>query len=369
MVFSTGALEFAARVEKMSFSELRAEQQRQLIDSVDLFGAWRTADGERRRRFAGSMRWVERSGRHYLLRKIRSNETSLGPRTSATEETYERFVQGRDQNSDLLAGLATRLDQMAPINKALGLGRLPTIAARILRDLDSRDLLGHQLFVVGTNAIFGYEARAGVHVASELLATADVDLLLDARQRLSIVAQEVRQLGLLGILQRLDRSFAPISRGGFRAVNRDGYFVDLIRPEARDMMRDKTADALSKLPDELHGSPIRSLRWLVNAPRFQAVAIAEDGYPAPIVCIDPRVFALHKVWISRDPTRDPRKKKRDLEQAKTCAAIASARLGMSFDDTQMLSALPASLRSFKDQIVVAPPSGFSEAGASLSPNW
>jgi hypothetical protein len=185
----------------MSFSDLRSEQQRQLIDAVDVFDAWREASIERRRRFSGSMRWAERGDRHYLLRKVGSTEHSLGPSSGDTEEAYRSFLEGRDQNSDRLAGLANRLDQMAPVNKAMGLGRVPRIAARILRDLDERDLLGHQLFIVGTNALFAYEARAGVRIASELMATGDVDLLLDARQRISLIGQQVRDIGLLGLLR------------------------------------------------------------------------------------------------------------------------------------------------------------------------
>lgn len=329
----------------MSYVELRGEQQRQLIDAGDVFEAWREASAERRRRFVGSMRWVERGGKSYLLRKIGSRERSLGPASAETREAYDRFIAGRDANADRIAGLATRLDQMAPVNKAMGLGRVPTVAARILRDLDLRELLGHQLFVVGTNALYAYEARAGVRLSPDLLATADVDLLYDSRQRLSLVGREVRDVGFLGILQRLDHSFAPARKGDFRAVNRDGYFVDLIRPEARDPMRDLSPDALSDLPDELHGSPIHGLAWLINAPRFEAVAIAEDGYPVPLVCVDPRVFALHKAWISRDEARDPRKRTRDMEQARACAALTTSRLGMSFSSTAALSALPAAIQA------------------------
>lgn len=352
----------------MSFLELRGEQQRQLIDTIEVFGAWRDADTERRRRFPGSMRWVERGGNRYLLRKIGSRERSLGPSSEATREAYDRFLAGREENRDRLAGLAGRLDQMAPVNRAMGIGRVPVTAARILRDLDLRELLGHQLFVVGTVALFAYEARAGVRISPGLLATGDVDLLLDHRQSLSLVGREVKATGLLGILQRLDHSFSAVRKRGFRAVNRDGYFVDLIRPEERDPMRDRSADSLSDLAEDLHGSPIHGLGWLVNAPRFHAVAIGEDGYPVPLECLDPRVFALHKAWISGDGARDPRKRSRDLEQARACADIASSRLGLSFSDETALTVLPASIRALADTVV--PKAGDPRAGGQkTTPGW
>lgn len=355
----------------MRYSELRAEQQRQHIDAVETFEAWRDAKAERRRRFAGSMRWAERSGHEYLLRKIGQRERSLGPRSAETNEAYENFIRGRDRNQDQLAGLAAKLDQMAPLNKALGLGRVPKIAARILRQLDERELLGSQLVVVGTNALFAYEARAGVRVTSGLMATEDVDLLLDIRQRLSLVGREVRQTGLLGLLRRVDHSFSPRRSLDFRAVNRDGYFVDLIRPQERDILRSsKTPDALSDLAEELHGSPIVGLAWLVNAPKFEAVAIGDDGYPVRLVCPDPRVFALHKAWISSDETRDPRKKGRDIEQAKTAADIASSRLGLSFDDASALSVLPIPIRALRSVISASPEDAQDDQPAGrIEPRW
>jgi hypothetical protein len=47
------------------------------------------------------------------------------------------------------------------------------------------------------------------------------------------------------------------------------------------------------------------LEWLVSSPRFEATAIAEDGMPVWLSCIDPRAFALHKFWLSKRETREP----------------------------------------------------------------
>lgn len=354
----------------MSFSELRPDQLRQLVDTTDTFEAWREADFERRRRFAGSMRWADRNGQQYLLRKVGSREKSLGRRSPDMEQSYTSFIAGRERNRDRLSGLASKLDQMAPINRAIGLGRVPRIAARILRYLDERELLGSQLFVVGTNALFAYEARAGVRLSASLMATEDVDLLLDTRQRLSLLGREVREVGFLGMLRRVDHSFTPRSSLDFRAVNRDGYYVDLIRPEERDIMRSTEPDSLSSLPEELHGSPIKGLDWLVNAPKFEAVAVGEDGYPAPIVCIDPRAFALHKAWIAKDERRDPRKKARDFEQARAAVDIASSRLGLSISDDDALSSLPAILRESRYDLTGHEVSdGEDQTRKSTSPNW
>src|SRR5262245_47560939 len=141
--------------------ELTGEQRRQLIDTKQVYESWRGAYRERTRRFVGSMRWVERNGTDYLLRKTGRAETSLGPRSRETEAAYVAFMEGRRESQNRLDGLAHRLDNLAPVNRAMGLGRVPTIAARILRECDEHELLGAHLFVVGTDALYADDRLAG----------------------------------------------------------------------------------------------------------------------------------------------------------------------------------------------------------------
>lgn len=90
----------------MSQVELRGEEQFQLMDAVDVFDPWRECSVERRRRFSGSMRWVERNGKSDLLRKIGSRERSLGPASPEMREAFDRFVSGRDADRERLSGLS-----------------------------------------------------------------------------------------------------------------------------------------------------------------------------------------------------------------------------------------------------------------------
>ena len=176
----------------------------------------------------------------------------------------------------------------------MGLDRMPSIAARILRACDAHGLLGEQLIVVGTNAMFAYEALAGVQIESGLVASSDMDLLYDARRHISLAVAGLAAEGLIGLLKKVDTSFAPLRPKAFRAANRDGYLVDLIRPEAKDVFRDRLPSALSNLSEDLEGVVIFGLSWLINSPKLEAVAIDERGYPVRLVAIDPRAFALHK---------------------------------------------------------------------------
>jgi len=56
---------------------------------------------------------------------------------------------------------------------------------------------------------------------------------------------------------------------------------------------------------------IEGLDWLQNSPPFDAVAIDEKGEPVRIVAPDPRVWAVHKLWLSQRADRQPIKRRRD----------------------------------------------------------
>jgi hypothetical protein len=43
--------------------------------------------------------------------------------------------------------------------------------------------------VIGTQALYAYEAAGGAHFLLELLASGDVDLLYDARKKLVVVSE------------------------------------------------------------------------------------------------------------------------------------------------------------------------------------
>jgi hypothetical protein len=349
----------------MKIRDLRGEQRRQLIDTQQVCEAWLRARLDAKRRFAGSMRWANRNGAEYLLRKIGRIETSLGRRSPETERTHEAFIGGRDQNRDLLKGLAKRLDELAPINRAMGLGRVPLLAARILRATDDAGLLGVHLTIVGTSAMFAYEVAAGVQVEGGLLASDDVDLLYDARRHLSLALEDIHARGLIGVLRSIDVSFTALRPRGYRAANRDGYLVDLIRPETKNPLRDKSRGSFTNIAEDLEGAAIFGLGWLVNSPKMDVIAIDERGYPVRMVVIDPRAFALHKAWVSSREDRDPVKMTRDLEQAQAAAVISTRYLRRPFEGPD-LAALPHALRALAPTLLDAIK---VERGDQERPDW
>jgi hypothetical protein len=322
----------------MEFAEFDEEQRRRLIDARQLYGVWRVANAELRHN-RGTMHWRQVGDRTYLYHITGRVERSLGVRSPTTEGIKADHDRHRDHLKLRLRTIEARLREAAPLNRAAGIGRVPLMAARILRKLDEVGLLGRQLLVVGTHAMFAYEVAAGVLFEPRLTATTDIDLLWDVRRQLRLALVDIRTEGVVGLLRKVDRSFTT-QRGSFRAVNNDGFLVDIIRPLKKDEVR--VANPKIGGDDDLEPAAIAGLEWLVNAPKFERVAIGADGRPLLMSCPDPRAFALHKYWVSRQGNRDPLKRRRDAAQAKAVAAAVAQYLGLPFDAKQ-LSALPADL--------------------------
>ncbi len=335
----------------MKFPELSNEQRRQLVDAQQAFKVWREADQEFRhgyppiyKGFRATMRWKPVNGREYLYR----GDKSLGLRSPETERIKADYTDQRTKLRARLTRLENRLEEMRPVNRAMGLGRVPAIAARVLRRLDNEGLLGKHLFVAGTHALFAYEARTGVLFDGNLTATKDIDFLWDARQRFTFLMRDVQERGVLGLLQEVDGTFRK--HNSYNAANDDPYLVDFIRPEQRDEAF-KSPPKLTKRDGDLEPAAIKGLQWLVNAPKFEDVAIGEDGAPLLLSCVDPLVFSLHKLWLSKQFGRGPQAR-RDAAQAIAVAAMATTYMELKLDK-KTLKGLPKDLIAGADELAKA----------------
>ncbi len=129
-------------------------------------------------------------------------------RSPETEKILKEFRKNKQQLKERLESLKNRMKEQARFCKAAMIQRVPRVAAEILRLLDRQKLLGRNVLIVGTNALYAYEAAAGAFVETSITATEDLDILRDVRSRLTLVADnDVDQTGLLDILRKADRSF------------------------------------------------------------------------------------------------------------------------------------------------------------------
>ena len=322
----------------MRLTELNNEQRRQLTDVVQVFAAWRDASHKATR---GSLRWVTRKGADYLYRKTGKSERSLGRRSQATEAILAEHNLLRARRKQTGA----RLKAMARVNRALYLNRVPKDAALVLRELDAAAVLGKHLFVIGTNALYAYEMKAGVLFESGILATNDFDLLWDARDRLRLAVTGISPEGVLGILKKADATYSSAGDYGMRAQNASGYFVDLFCPDI-----DPPPKRLA--PHDIDPIPTEGAGWLIGAPKIEETVIGWDGLPLFMPCVDPRIFALHKLWLSKQPSRQARSRPRDVAQARAVAAVATEYMRLKFND-RALSRLPKVLKAGAEELARA----------------
>ena len=319
----------------MRFSELSPNQLRVAIDARQTYEAYRDAH-RHALQYAGGLTWKSVNRTEYLIKVINrtGGNKSLGPRSPETERIHAEFIGGKARAKEREAGLEQSVGEFAGMSRQLGINRVPSLVTATLRKLDGYGLLGKNLMVIGTHALYGYEAVAGVQFDSGLLATTDVDFLWDARTilKLAMLDEDVAESGVLAILRKIDKSFEPVRHSSFRAVNKDGFYVDLVKQMASPPW--KNGEPARLAAKDLTPSDLPNIKWLLSSEKFSSIVIGQDGQPAPMVAPDPRAFAVYKLWLSTQPDREPDKQRRDRLQALAMADLLRAKFPhLPLDDT------------------------------------
>jgi hypothetical protein len=298
--------------------ELRPAAQRQYIDAVAVF----TAHEDARKAAAqvrGGMYWKNTG---YLIRTSPSGgEKSLGPRSPETEKMFARFTERKAESAARLSGLQASLNDHQRLNRALRVGRVDPLITRLLARLDATALSEH-FRVVGTHALYAYEAEAGVVFDPDTVATRDIDLLWDVTRRVQFATALQRvDTSMLGVLKKVDASFRIRASQKYTAVNQDGFEVDIIRRAPVD--GEAHPVQLSADVDDFWVAQAPNAHVLLDSPPFSAVIVASSGEMARMHTLHPLAFAKFKRWMARLPGRDPRKRRRDELQAKAVEAVVA----------------------------------------------
>ena len=311
----------------MEIQDLPEDAIRQYINARQSFAAYEQAK-VRALTYRGGMVWKTVKGRDYLVRTTtKSAQTSLGVRSDTTEAIYLKFTESKAVVQESVRGLKAALVRHQRLNRALRIGRTPNIIIDVLAALESAGMADY-FTVVGTNALHAYETAA-----SGLLATQDFDLLWDNRKKLSLVLQGGPLVdGMIGLLKKVDRTFVIREDQKYTAVNKDGYEVDLIRRNS-----DVNPARFSSLEyDDFWVLKARNADWLLSAPKFKAMVVGVNGQMAYMNTVDPRAFALFKLWMAEQNDREYGKKLRDAAQAKAVVSLINERLPhFSFDDIKI----------------------------------
>lgn len=211
----------------MDYIPLSDNAARQVIDSTTIFDELRRTQALVRK-YAGGMYWKKQAPYEYLVKTLPDNrQLRIGPRSEETERIHDDFVKHKASSEERLKSLKSALTEAERMNKALKAGRVPSMVLEVLQAIE-RAGLGEHFTVVGTHALYAYETAAGVRIAPGALATQDVDLLWDARQRIRFVTDiEKLDLSVLKILQKADPSFQRKDGQNETAINARGFEVGL----------------------------------------------------------------------------------------------------------------------------------------------
>jgi len=298
----------------VGFIDIGADARRQYIDAQSVFSAWEAAT-KRAAEVRGGMYWKTQGKTDYLIRTSPENtQKSLGARSTETEAIYQKFIERKTQQETQVNQLADELARHQRMNRALFVGRAPQMVVDILTALSKAGLAEH-FTVVDTHALYAYEAAAGVRFwRSDALATQDVDLLWDTRQRVSF-STHMKILGssMLGILKKVDPTFEIRGDQRYTAVNNKGFQVDIIRREASE--GDPHPLRMTDDEDDFLAVQAKRAGALLSSPRFSSVIVSPSGYMARMETVSPLTFIKFKRWMAAQPDRDPMKVSRDQLQA------------------------------------------------------
>lgn len=311
------------KIEKQaSLIDIGNDARRQLIDAQTVFLAWEEAC-KKAAEVRGGMYWKKQGKADYLIRTTPKNaQTSLGARTEETESIYAKFIERKTKAEARVKDLKAELIRHQRMNRALFVGRAPQILVDILNALSNAGLAEY-FMVIGTHALYAYEAAAGVHFeAVEALATRDVDLLWDTRKRISFVTH-MKLLGssMLGLLQKVDPTFEIKPDQSYTAVNSKGFEVDMIRREAGES--DPHPLRMTADIDDLWAVQAKRAGVLLSGQRFSTMIVSSSGHMARMETLAPLEFVKFKRWMAKQSERDPRKKSRDQLQADLVEQLAA----------------------------------------------
>src|SRR3546814_225438 len=197
------------------------EQRRLLINLATAYDTWLAAQ-RRLRAMPYNLVWKTISDRDYLYRLTdrQGSGTSIGPRSTETEATFNVYRNEKSQLQDRIKSVEQQLALTARQYRALHLPMLPAEAGDILREADIRGLLDGDLLVVGTNAMPAYciEANGFIDVPME---TRDFDMTWanTTRTKLSMTGAKP----VWDMLKAVDPTYTWVEEKSFPARNRQAF--------------------------------------------------------------------------------------------------------------------------------------------------
>ena len=142
---------------------------------------------------------------------------------------------------------------------------------------------------------------------------------------------------LFAVLASIDSTFRINKRKPYQAVNDAGYEVELLAaPSTHPLPRAEAFDPMGSLVEQ---------EWLLMGRPISCVVATVRHRACPLYVPDPRWMALHKLWFSDKPGRNPSKKAKDKRQGIALLDATRHFLRDAYPmDIDFVLGLPAELR-------------------------
>ena len=321
----------------ISFNE---EQQRLLNNLTQHYDAWLGHARRLRAEFTYRLQWKTVAGREYLYKIVdrKGNGTSLGAKSAANEAEFSRYTAAREQVRAGERAAKSKLAVAGSLYRALRLPVIANPAAAILREADLRGMLDGTLLVIGANALAAYELEAGARFAAGLDATEDFDLSWSGDGADTLSLQGATGHGVFDLLKAVDDTYTVNAERNYQARNRGAYSVELL----------SSPGAASHLApgEKLLPLSLPSQSWLSAGKPVSQVVCARDSTFARIIAPDPRVFALHKLWLSQQKSRERSKRGKDQAQGEVLLKAITDHMPHYRLDKAFVRRLPDELRKY-----------------------
>ena len=299
-----------------NFYAYRDGQIKQRHNSKMLYNTYVEALQNYNLKFLYKMIWQKHQQGYQLLAKVNMRTQKreyLGRRSEETEQIASNFLNSKKVAKERVKNLKEKLVRDAKLNKIEGIARTPKELVKLFRKINELGL-DSKLIVIGTNSLYAYEARAGVAIEEEHLATEDIDILNRRDKGLSFIFKEMLSpTKSLEFLHLIDKSFYQHEKIPYRFINRDGVWIELINPISDSVSSPVMQNSLFSdiLPLEMKG-----MQWLENSRLFKETIIATNGESANITTIHPLEYAIYKNWLSKRENRNFQKHQRDIQQSR-----------------------------------------------------
>lgn len=294
------------------FTEYTTSQRKQYINSKQTYEHYIEKKNEYLMNYNLSMYWRQSGGKAYLTKKNSSQNkvSSLGVKSDETIKIYEDFLEHKRALKEQLTMLEEKLEKSRKLNKIEFLTRVPSALVEIYQKINELKL-DDKMVLIGTNALYAYEAYCALFVEDEQLATEDIDLLAKESKELSVIFREVLPQGkLTSLIKLIDKSFEQDKKLPYRFINKKGVLLEIISP-TNMKKKVKKNEFMDILDLEMQG-----MQWLENSRIFKSMVIGENGKCAILSIIHPLEYAVYKNWLSVQVDRNIHKQNRDHQQSK-----------------------------------------------------